>query len=59
METCLKHLKKYKGAIEDLVHRVNGCVRVAAWTYLFCSGGLVTVEERKVRRGRKAVGGGL
>ena len=33
-------------------------VRVKAWTYLFCSGGLVTVEERKVRRGKKAVGGG-
>ena len=33
-------------------------VRVKAWTYLFCSGGLVTVEEQKVRRGRKAVGGG-
>ena len=25
METCLKHLKKYKGAIEDLVRGVNGC----------------------------------
>ena len=22
---CLKHLKKYKGAIEDLVQGVNGC----------------------------------
>ena len=24
-ETCLKHLKKYKGAIEDLVQGVNRC----------------------------------
>ena len=24
-ETCLKHLKKYEGAIEDLVRGVNGC----------------------------------
>ena len=37
---------------------VKDAVRVIAWTYLFCSGGLVMVEERKVRRGRKAVGGG-
>ena len=34
-------------------------VRVVAWTYCSCSGGLVTGEERKVRSGRKAVGGGL
>ena len=34
-------------------------VRVIAWTYCSCSGGLVEGEERKVRRGRKAVGGGL
>ena len=34
-------------------------VRVTAWTYCSCSGGLVTWEERKVRSGRKAVGGGL
>ena len=25
MEMCLKHLKKHEGAIEDLVHGVNGC----------------------------------
>ena len=24
-ETCLKHLKKYEGAIEDLVRGVNRC----------------------------------
>ena len=34
-------------------------VRVMAWTYCSCSGGLVTGEEQKVRSGRKAVGGGL
>ena len=34
-------------------------VRVKAWTYLFCSGGLVLEQFVKVRRGRKDVGGGL
>ena len=24
-EACLKHLKKYKGAIKDLICGVNGC----------------------------------
>ena len=33
-------------------------VRVKAWTYLFCSGGLGLEEEEKVRRGRKDVEGG-
>ena len=37
----------------------EGIVRVKAWTYCSCSGGLVVREERNVRRGRKAVGGGL
>ena len=36
-----------------------GHVRVKAWTYLFCSGGLVCECWGKVRRGRKLVGGGL
>ena len=34
-------------------------VRVIAWTYLFCSGGLVREFWEKVRRGRNDVGGGL
>ena len=50
---------KGKEVVEDSdIEELDG-VRVIAWTYCSCSGGLVTGEERKVRSGRKAVGGGL
>ena len=40
-------------------HAEVATVRVIAWTYLFCSGGLVSWEWEKVSKGRKDVGGGL